>query len=76
MVFNMRPITKQISNFWGMSVIDNANKALFVRFQSILAQKLIYSEYGDASKVVRQETDTLSDPKANEVGTNSVHFLK
>jgi hypothetical protein len=33
----------------------------------MLASKLVYSEYGDAVKVVRQEKDKLPAPKDNEV---------
>jgi hypothetical protein len=39
----------------------------FVRCQSIVAEKLVYSEYGDAVKVVRQEKVNLPAPKDNEV---------
>jgi hypothetical protein len=33
----------------------------------MLASKLVYSEYGDAVKVVRQEKEKLPAPKDNEV---------
>lgn len=39
----------------------------FVRCESMLASKLVYSEYGDAVKVVRQEKEKLPAPKDNEV---------
>jgi hypothetical protein len=39
----------------------------FIRCQSIVAEKLVYSEYGDPVKVVRQEKENLPAPKENEV---------
>jgi hypothetical protein len=39
----------------------------FVRCESILAEKLVYTEYGDAVKVVRHEKEKLPAPKDNEV---------
>jgi hypothetical protein len=41
----------------------------FIRCESIVAEKLVYSEYGDAVKVVRQEKEKLPAPKDNEVST-------
>ncbi|PSN37722.1 Enoyl-[acyl-carrier-protein] reductase [Blattella germanica] len=59
-------LTQQIIRFWGSPVVESSNLQ-FVRYQSIVAHKLIYSEYGEASKVVRKETQTLPAPKANEI---------
>jgi hypothetical protein len=39
----------------------------FIRCQSIVSEKLVYSEYGDPVKVVRQEKENLPTPKENEV---------
>jgi hypothetical protein len=39
----------------------------FIRCQSTVAEKLVYSEYGDPVKVVRQEKENLPAPKENEV---------
>jgi len=43
----------------------------FFRCQSIVAEKLVYSEYGDPVKVVRQEKENLPAPKENEVFVQS-----
>lgn len=43
----------------------------FIRCQSIVAEKLVYSEYGDPVKVVRQEKENLPSPKENEVFVQS-----
>jgi len=43
----------------------------FIRCQSIIAKKLVYSEYGDPVKVVRQEKENLPAPKENEVFVQS-----
>ncbi|XP_069668994.1 enoyl-[acyl-carrier-protein] reductase, mitochondrial [Periplaneta americana] len=47
--------------------ISDSTRLQFVRCQSIMAKKLVYSEYGDAMKVVRQEKETLTAPKDNEI---------
>jgi hypothetical protein len=39
----------------------------FIRCESIVAEKLVYGEYGDPVKVVRQEKEKLPAPKDNEV---------
>jgi hypothetical protein len=39
----------------------------FIRCESIVAEKLVYSEYGDAVKVIRQEKEKLPAPKDSEV---------
>jgi hypothetical protein len=43
----------------------------FIRCQSIVAEKLVYSDYGDPVKVVRQEKENLPAPKENEVFVQS-----
>jgi hypothetical protein len=53
------------------STVDNARLQL-IRCQSVVAEKLIYSEYGDAAKVVRQEKENLPAPKDNEVRTFTI----
>lgn len=40
---------------------------MYQRFNSSLASKLIYSEYGDPIKVVHKESENLPEPKENEV---------
>jgi hypothetical protein len=57
--FCMRPLRPHV---------DNARLQL-IRCQSIVAEKLVYSEYGDAAKVVRVEKENLPAAKDNEVST-------
>jgi hypothetical protein len=45
-----------------------------IRCQSIVAEKLVYSEYGDPVKVVRQEKENLPAPKDNEVNICTVRY--
>jgi hypothetical protein len=41
----------------------------FIRCESIVAEKLVYAEYGDPVNVVRQEEEKLQAPKDNEVSS-------
>jgi hypothetical protein len=42
-----------------------------IRCQRTVAEKLVYSEYGDPVKVVRKEKENLPAPKENEVFVQS-----
>lgn len=46
---------------------QNNLKYLTYRLQSIVATKLVYSQYGEPCKVLKKETENLTDIKPNEV---------
>ncbi|KAJ9585290.1 hypothetical protein L9F63_002920 [Diploptera punctata] len=67
MAFNITQFTQKMNKLQVLCTVDSMFRLRFVRFQSILAKKLVYSEYGDPSKVVQQVTQTLPDPGSNEI---------
>jgi hypothetical protein len=70
----MKTVSCFVQHFSMLSrrTIIHSPRLQFIRSQSIVAKKLLYSEYGDAVKVVRQEKETLPAPKDNEVSTCTI----
>jgi hypothetical protein len=71
MAFGVKASSYFVQHFGKYSVRCRTKNARsqFIRCHSVVAEKLVYSEYGDAVKVVRQEKENLPAPKDNEVST-------
>ncbi|XP_049800811.1 enoyl-[acyl-carrier-protein] reductase, mitochondrial [Schistocerca nitens] len=59
-------LSRNMTSFVAQASHDNAI-VTFARNQSVLSSKLVYSEYGDPPKVVRQEKEELRNPAEHEV---------
>ncbi|CAH2006813.1 unnamed protein product [Acanthoscelides obtectus] len=61
----MSTITLKSANFF--KLLKYSNLSIPRRFNSGTALKLVYSEYGDPMKVIKQEPDHVQEPKNGEI---------